>query len=566
LSDVVERVVRGTWLWPSEKRDVRAELESHFREGLFELTQEGKSLDESVARLRDEFGDPALAARLIRRGKKRGRPMYWKILVSTLVVSVVVLGAGAGYVTYISFGQPTPTVDYIAKINEPVEAIPHEQRAWPLLREIALELQPGLEQIGQRGLPLPMPGEAGWVELMGHVLAARSMLPRIAGAVNKPSFGFVYGKDGTDYLRQRAAVVPRRDEAEASAVDDAVDPLVPPTLMMLLPHLTDLRAMGKFLTLDARERMTRGEFTDAWQSLDVAFGLGSHCLAGHTLIEQLVGVAIIKLATDEMRASLFQMRDRLTPEQLQTVRSGRLFTAPADAIRPNLKGEQFFFEDAVQYTFTDDGTGNGRLIPSQFGKITAYAMPTSQPSAQGQDITSDAYLLGLAAVHADRRSTLSKYHELLDRAVEFWSLPLYDPRRADGNELIEQLQKHPTDSTRFALIGALLPALSRADQMIREAALSRLGTQTVIALLTYKAEHGAFPSRLAELTPRYLPQLPTDAYSGMLLRFSQASAGDIRVYSVGRNLKDDGGTAEKAADPARADVMIEADLVFWPPK
>jgi hypothetical protein len=265
-----------------------------------------------------------------------------------------------------------------------------------------------------------------------------------------------------------------------------------------------------------------------------------------------------------MQAALYQMRDRLTPNELAALRASHAMTAPSDGLKPNLKCEQFFFDDVVQYVFTDDGNGNGRLIPSQYAKITdSMVGPASQPQA-GADITKDAYLIGIAAVHADRRETVAKYNDVLDRAVEFWSLPLYDPRRADGDALVRKMQEDATESKRFAVITTILPNLSRADQLIRETAMSQMATRTIIALLSYRADHGTLPERLVEITPKYLAELPTDVYSGMLLRYSHTADGEWGLYSVGRNLKDDGGSMAKVPDTGRPDGTVEADFVYWP--
>jgi hypothetical protein len=555
LSDLTERVVRGTWLWPSEKRDVRKELESHFREGLCELTQEGKSLDESIALLRDEFGDPDLAAKLIRRGKKRGRPMLWKITISFVLVCVIVLGAGAGYLAYVTFASPTPSVDYIAKINEPTQRIAETDRAWPQLREIVLEMLPSLQPVGMLKDPLPKSGSADWEKVGPAVTAARPFVPRIAAAVNKQSFGYVYGKDGQDYIKRRSMILKGQPEPVAEP-----DPLMPPTISVLLPHLSDLRGVAKVLTLNARDLSASGDFKSAWESLDTAHRLGVHLLGGRTLIEQLVGVATLRLATQEMRSTLYEWRDRLTAENLSMVRASQVTSAPIEAFKPNLKTESFFFEDVVQYVFTDDGTGNGRIIPSQFSKVVTMG---TEPAAN-QEVRSDAYAISLAAMHADRRETLFKYHELLDRAVEYWSLPLYDPRRSDGDALVKQMADELGNSKRYALIGFLLPALSRADQLIRETAQSELATRAVIGLLSYRADNQTMPARLSEIAPKYICEVPADIYSGLFLKYVRGDDGQVTLYSVGKNLRDDGGSREKIDDPTHGGKGIPADDVFWP--
>ncbi len=68
-------------------------------------------------------------------------------------------------------------------------------------------------------------------------------------------------------------------------------------------------------------------------------------------------------------------------------------------------------------------------------------------------------------------------------------------------------------------------------------------TRAIVALAQYRAENGNWPAKLDELVPRYLPQLPKDAYStgGQdPVRYSKTDAG-VLLYSVGPNQVDNGG-------------------------
>ena len=63
IADLIQHITRRTRLWPREKLDVTRELIAHFRDGV----DAGHAPDELVR----DFGEPADAARLIRRAKKR---------------------------------------------------------------------------------------------------------------------------------------------------------------------------------------------------------------------------------------------------------------------------------------------------------------------------------------------------------------------------------------------------------------------------------------------------------------------------------------------------------------
>ena len=71
---------------------------------------------------------------------------------------------------------------------------------------------------------------------------------------------------------------------------------------------------------------------------------------------------------------------------------------------------------------------------------------------------------------------------------------------------------------------------------------------TLFAVRRFVHRESHLPSKLDELKPRYLSQIPSDPFSGEALRYNAARG---LIYSVGVNLKDDGGrpTAVPMSDP-----------------
>lgn len=102
----------------------------------------------------------------------------------------------------------------------------------------------------------------------------------------------------------------------------------------------------------------------------------------------------------------------------------------------------------------------------------------------------------------------------------------------------------------------LLPALTqigiaedRAEQRMRS-------LNVVLALAAYRSDHGGYPERLEALSPRYLPELPQDVFTGESLQY-RTTAGGYLLYSVGPNGEDDGGR-DGSAEPAGDDLPIRA--------
>ena len=63
--------------------------------------------------------------------------------------------------------------------------------------------------------------------------------------------------------------------------------------------------------------------------------------------------------------------------------------------------------------------------------------------------------------------------------------------------------------------------------------------QTMIALRLYALDHnGELPDSLTAIVPQYLSTIPLDDFDGKAIRYSKAHR---IIYSVGKNLKDNGG-------------------------
>jgi len=65
--------------------------------------------------------------------------------------------------------------------------------------------------------------------------------------------------------------------------------------------------------------------------------------------------------------------------------------------------------------------------------------------------------------------------------------------------------------------------------------------------------HEQYPETLSQLVPEFLDKLPTDPSSGKPLVYRRDGCGFI-VYSVGPNMKDDGGK-EPAKDADTEDIV-----------
>lgn len=75
--------------------------------------------------------------------------------------------------------------------------------------------------------------------------------------------------------------------------------------------------------------------------------------------------------------------------------------------------------------------------------------------------------------------------------------------------------------------------------------------KVLLALECHRAEQGMLPMSLDDLVPHFLEAVPRDPYDGRPLRWSLEK---LSVHSVGSDLVDAGGSAEKEWRKALVDV------------
>jgi len=71
---------------------------------------------------------------------------------------------------------------------------------------------------------------------------------------------------------------------------------------------------------------------------------------------------------------------------------------------------------------------------------------------------------------------------------------------------------------------------------------SVIGAQSLIAIKAYQIESGKIPAYLSELVPKYFSEVPRDPFDGQSVKYSPEKK---IIYSVGKDLKDSGGSEGK---------------------
>jgi len=94
----------------------------------------------------------------------------------------------------------------------------------------------------------------------------------------------------------------------------------------------------------------------------------------------------------------------------------------------------------------------------------------------------------------------------------------------------------------------LMPALRGVHHLKCQTNVQVAATRTLLAMKAYKLDKGRLPETLEQLVPEYLDAVPIDDFDGKRLRYNAAKK---IIYSVGKDLEDNGGTTKQEFIDAR---------------
>jgi hypothetical protein len=525
-ADLICRVVKRTRLWRLEKAAVADELAAHFADGL-----EAAS---NVEQLVKSFGDERVAAKLIRRAKRRGRPWPWQIWGFSLRVMAVVLAVYAVLLIRFCLGQPTVSVDYIAKLNAPIAAVPEGDRAWPLWRQAILA-----SSESAKGEWVVFPGavigtihdDPAWPKTVQWLDDHQSAVELARQAGSKSALGFILGPAGSE------------DDPMLGWAFHGQTPREP-LITVLLPHLSDLRTMARILSSDARLAAERGEAARLETDLTSMLGLGRQLRdSDGFLVTQLAGLSVNRSALRRLHDTLINYPDLLKDEQL--IRLAHLLSGPkaaADLIA--LKGQRYAFADIVQRLYTDDGSGDGHTT------LTGLRLAPSLMNNSGYNSEMNAYVAAstVPLVGVPRAELIAEYNRLIDQAETDYRQPIRQIDFHGVDSQINAMIASPRARARFAILLRMMPGLTGSQKSCEIYLGARDGAVVAIALELYRRQRGHYPAALSELTPGLLPEIPADRITGDPVKYKLIDGKPV-VYSVGADRIDDGGQPPRVMDP-----------------
>jgi hypothetical protein len=308
----------------------------------------------------------------------------------------------------------------------------------------------------------------------------------------------------------------------------------------VFPELAGLNNGSRLLLLDSVMQARAGRLDKALAICGTALRLAD-AADEPTMLAQLVRYAVIARTKHALGSIL---RDSAPSEGACRALAGQMADIElSQSSIEALKGERAIgvsmFDhirsapdpvEAVDRLSCADGSGLPRASPPARAKHTPYAAIVRWWLAS--DELSYLRLMGL---HIDRARL--PYREVVSL-------------RPSVEDELEKLAPCRRLSPPAVMTAILMPVFTKAD-LRRDYAIATLRVGRIALLLkTYRAREGAYPESLDSLADLADRAFSVDPFSAKPFRYERRGEGFI-VYSIGPNLKDDGGKPRPRPKPAK---------------
>ena len=298
-----------------------------------------------------------------------------------------------------------------------------------------------------------------------------------------------------------------------------------------LDFLSSWKQFARLASIRENSLMHQGNEAQAFDETMKQIRLGHKMESARgVLIHYLVGAAVKQIGYAQMRS--WAAKTQLPPQALKNylqqleIQPAAEATAYADAMR-------------MEYQFSV-----GAMKDVKQGKLSGV-----------EGTPSSALIKWVPELNMEKtRAKLAREFQFqVDIATNYYGDVKFPPRNFETNYFLLILSGNAIGEILSEMI---LPAmhLSFATKTRMDASLQ--ATQTILALRAFQLTYGSLPKNLSALAPEFLNEVPLDPFDGKPLRYS---AERKIVYSVGKNLKDDGGDDRQApADSSQSHL----DLVY----
>lgn len=547
-SGFIRRIVSRMRYRRKVQMDVQAELASHFEDEIRDASGENER-DERVEKLIAEFGDVEQLAVLLRRAKKRCRPLWAKVIVRSLQCMGLLVLSFVLYTVWFVSGEPHAKIDYVAMVNRMSRPdVLVQDNAWPHYERAAEMLVEPSEQLDKLARSEQFRDFSG-LSATELDLVERSLRENAAAWQE-----FVRGSSKS-YFHREYGFHPDCDPEDKWLMSIRMGPL------------SNIKRLARLGNWRAHRALQEGRVEDAIADCLSVARAGAHWQGRGMLVEQLVGASMSGLALWQIKNIAAQTE--LSREQLNNLQR-QLSEIHADGYPLiNIELERFWFHDLVQHVFTDGGPGGGHLVPDRWASMGSALDDVVVPNVrnfmdyllEGEKPYMVPLYTAVSMVHAGRDATVAKFNEIFEDAA---SMVKMTPFSVNEQGLDPDVRLGELPHYRYSLIHATMPAMARVGEITFRGKIIYEATLMTLALERWRLDKGDYPGSAGELVEgSYLAEIPIDPFSDKPLVYRKTASGFI-LYSFGPDFKDDGGKPSVDRKGRPQMWREDGDTVFWP--
>lgn len=580
VSEYIKRVVKKMHYRRKVGLEVKTELAANFEDELQEC-KNNEERNKKARQLIAEFGDVKLLAVLLRRAKKRCRPLWRTVVVRSFQAVGVLIVCFFVYVLWFMSGRPEITTNYIAELNRVVRPAADESLNAAPLYNRAIQLYPELSDDFIRFFIHNSRDELfnkEFEQLAGEmetVLSDKDRRKDIQNDILRILSSFI-NNDIRELTVEQKEIAKRWVQENNNALELLMEGSRKPyywqtygsgpektgaMIEIFSPELSFFRRLFFVMQWRIYFSAERNRYADAFEDILTCYRLGRHLRGDKTQIEQLVGIAIegrtSRIARDIL--SRYDIDSKILADfqhELEIIYTDAGF-------RISLKAECMMVYDELQRCFTSGIIGKGHLYPKRISEISSsnsdYEM-FENPGGISEIVFDTLGLAPFVFYHPNKEQTIflvNQYFEYMEQLSPMTAAQLHADRDA-----IEDKIKRMLEDNYFLHVFA--PAFYRVFEVSNRIPAEIGATLSIIALLRYKQDNGQYPDDLNQLVASgYLKQMPIDTFGDKPLVYRRTD-NDFILYSFGGNCKDDDGEIFRDRKGKLQLWSDKADAVFWP--
>jgi hypothetical protein len=344
------------------------------------------------------------------------------------------------------------------------------------------------------------------------------------------------------------------------------------------PNLAPMQTCASAICWRAKLKASEKNYTESVDDILTCYRTGLQLGSrNRTGAENIVGMALRALAIGAAQSVI--TNSQVDINSLADLQKHLEDCALTSEHKVDLTQAKFFLYDAFQRGFSEDGRGNGHLIPKEaiktlnlFTSNNIFQSLQQKPKRSFVEFLYNVFsgqqnadekapnLNHLAVFGPDRKQYEAKVEQIYQIYDTLQTQTLWQIRQSGFNSTkqIRELFKE------YPIIAISLMPLESVFNLNWRGRLQESALITLCAILRYQAQYGRPPENLQELIDKgLLKQMPQDPFGNGPLVYKR-NGNNFTLYSLGLNFTDDGGKIVRDRSGIITLWENQGDAVFWP--